>query len=614
MFLMLFAQTLEHLSRPSVLDDCRVTHFFGLGNGKDNASARLSVVPRLPRSFLCSTNPGSSPPTRPLHANLPYLQPHRVRMRLRVLQSHPRAHALPPRRRERALATRLSGRFAHIASDLSLAATHGHHHGTRPSTSTSPSTSMSPRPEHRLYHFPCPPEAAQVHAFPVCGRRRGSGVLPPLPYLRRANRLLHLLSFSLPPFLPILALAPPPIIDILFRLRPTHAICRALRHDVPPACALDDDVGFARTRTRASGVHVSMDADEQPPRVSLALSPSPPPPRFSFPCAPQMSGAPSSRTDFACLSFMSPYPVAGVSPSAEADTLPPADVEPSPPVCFIEPVADASPRDADVESSADVDVEDRELEEDLQLLSVGEQDAYRTSPPSPGPTPESEEEAEAPLGNVPRVLTEEAVSAPVPVESDAPAPAALAREPSPGPAVVPAPPPVPKVSFKEWQARRKLERAKEAEVAQEREREREREWEREHEKDAAQGEDKENEVVPAKAEDGLTRILDGIRRSADVEMADAVPLAVAPAVAPFVTLGELQLKAKMVPLSMTAFIATGNEHLLPPLAMSSVVESRTPSPSLSNEIKREASLNDVASPVVLAPKSPPSDVPAPPSP
>jgi hypothetical protein len=67
--------------------------------------------------------------------------------------------------------------------------------------------------------------------------------------------------------------------------------------------------------------------------------------------------------------------VAGASPSAEADTLPPADVEPSPHVRFIEPVADASPRDADVESSADVDVdvEEHELEEDLLLLSVGEE-------------------------------------------------------------------------------------------------------------------------------------------------------------------------------------------------------------------------------------------------
>jgi hypothetical protein len=58
----------------------------------------------------------------------------------------------------------------------------------------------------------------------------------------------------------------------------------------------------------------------------------------------------------------------------------------------------------------------------------------------------------------------------------------------------------------------------------EREREREREWERErkHGKDAVQGEDKENEVVPAKAEDGLTRILDGICRSA---VSDEPPVA-----------------------------------------------------------------------------------------
>jgi hypothetical protein len=50
-----------------------------------------------------------------------------------------------------------------------------------------------------------------------------------------------------------------------------------------------------------------------------------------------------------------------------------ADVEPSPHVRFIEPVADASPRDADVESSADVDVEELELEEDPLLLFVGEE-------------------------------------------------------------------------------------------------------------------------------------------------------------------------------------------------------------------------------------------------
>ncbi|KAJ7809005.1 hypothetical protein B0H14DRAFT_2868031 [Mycena olivaceomarginata] len=126
--------------------------------------------------------------------------------------------------------------------------------------------------------------------------------------------------------------------------------------------------------------------------------------------------------------------VAGVSPSAEADTLPPADVKPSPHVRFIEPVTDASLRDADVESSADVDVEERELEEDLLLSSVGEEEEYRSSPTSPSPTPESEEEAEAPLGNVPRVLTEEAVPMPVPVESDvSPAPSEQAVSPATAP-------------------------------------------------------------------------------------------------------------------------------------------------------------------------------------
>ncbi|KAF8148991.1 hypothetical protein K438DRAFT_1989067 [Mycena galopus ATCC 62051] len=71
-------------------------------------------------------------------------------------------------------------------------------------------------------------------------------------------------------------------------------------------------------------------------------------------------------------------------------------------------------------------------------------------------------------------------------------------------------------------------------------------------------------------------------------MADAVPLAVVPAVAPFVTLDELQPKAKVAPLSMTALVATGNEHLSL-LAVSSIVESRMPSPRLANGIKREAS-------------------------
>jgi hypothetical protein len=198
-----------------------------------------------------------------------------------------------------------------------------------------------------------------------------------------------------------------------------------------------------------------------------------------------------------------------------------------------------------------------------------------------------------------------------------------AREPSPALTVVPAPPPVFKVSFKEWQARRKLERAKEVEVAQECEKERqrglereqEREWERE--KDAATARTRRTRSSPRRlrkaslASAAVSAVGDKppvmeLPVPQDVEMANAVPLAVAPAVASIVPLDELQPKVKV----------TGNEHLSP-LAVPSVVESRAPSPRLASGIRREASslaVNDVASPAVLAPKSPPSDVLAPPSP
>jgi hypothetical protein len=142
------------------------------------------------------------------------------------------------------------------------------------------------------------------------------------------------------------------------------------------------------------------------------------------------------------------------------------------------------------------------------------------------------------------------------------------------------------LSFKEWQARRKLQRAKEGEVAQEREREREgqreqereRERQRERENKAAQGEDTENKLVPVKAEDGLSRILNDIRRSTvsdktpqveqparqDVEMADAPPLVVAPGAAPALSpVADFQSKLKASPLSMTALVATENDHLSP---------------------------------------------------
>ncbi|KAJ6505559.1 hypothetical protein C8R45DRAFT_1070201 [Mycena sanguinolenta] len=151
-----------------------------------------------------------------------------------------------------------------------------------------------------------------------------------------------------------------------------------------------------------------------------------------------------------------------------------------------------------------------------------------------------------------------------------------------------APPPVAKVSFKDWQARRKPEHAKEEEVAQERERERqleqehERERQREREKDATQGEDKENEVVPVKAEDGLSRILDGIRRSAVSDKPSVAEL----------------------PVPQDVKIANARRGVSHALA------------EAGDGIKREASpltVNDVASPAILAPKSPPSDGPASPS-
>ncbi|KAJ7633759.1 hypothetical protein B0H17DRAFT_511419 [Mycena rosella] len=127
----------------------------------------------------------------------------------------------------------------------------------------------------------------------------------------------------------------------------------------------------------------------------------------------------------------------------------------------------------------------------------------------PSPAPESESEDE--LSIAPRVLGEEEAAsvpaeygaAPAPTEQaestvtlqpslpawgtgsasavslspEAPPPMPLAREPSPPPA----PAPVAKVSFKEWQVRRKLEKqVKEVEVAQEREREKV--WEQERER------------------------------------------------------------------------------------------------------------------------------------
>ncbi|KAF7364481.1 hypothetical protein MSAN_01109600 [Mycena sanguinolenta] len=221
---------------------------------------------------------------------------------------------------------------------------------------------------------------------------------------------------------------------------------------------------------------------------------------------------------------------------------------------------------------------------------------------------------------------------PASLPADAPPPASspLLRDPPPPPRdPTPAPAPAPAVtrlSVKEWNQRRKLEREveeRERERAreQEREREREREKERERERDLAQ-EDKENEEVVSSTEDGLNRILDGIRRSAnekappvsvpvqqDVEMCGAAPLVV-----PTPSIEEPQPRDK---LSMAAFATTGNGHLLSPLTVTSVVDSRTPSPHRVNGVKREVSPPVVDEPTVataVPPPPSPSPAPAPPPP
>ncbi|KAJ7303430.1 hypothetical protein DFH08DRAFT_904057, partial [Mycena albidolilacea] len=184
---------------------------------------------------------------------------------------------------------------------------------------------------------------------------------------------------------------------------------------------------------------------------------------------------------------------------------------------------------------------------------------------------------------------------------DIPVPAPLAHGPSPAPAAAaPASAPPAKVSFKEWQARRKLERAT-VEEQEERDREMQRGQEMKREKEQRErekdGVDKENDAVPSKGEDGLTRILDGIRRSAvgdkppsveavqqDVEMPDAGPVEIAPA-----PLDGLQPKEKGPLPSMTAF---------------------TPSPHLTNGIKREVSPLAATVPLPCVPRSGSQPTPA----
>jgi hypothetical protein len=191
--------------------------------------------------------------------------------------------------------------------------------------------------------------------------------------------------------------------------------------------------------------------------------------------------------------------VVSASPSAEEMHV---DVNVSPRVHFVEPVADA----VEVDPPADVHVqEEPELDADPPM-AVGEEEPYRPSPQSPSPAPESEDELEivpvvtkdvepgtAPVDDVETMR--ETVASPVAVEPlspnwdptaslspGIPVPAPLARDPSPAPAAAaPAPAPPAKVSFKEWQARRKLERAK-VEEQEERDREMQRGQEIEREK------------------------------------------------------------------------------------------------------------------------------------
>ncbi|KAJ6456651.1 hypothetical protein C8R45DRAFT_575705 [Mycena sanguinolenta] len=293
---------------------------------------------------------------------------------------------------------------------------------------------------------------------------------------------------------------------------------------------------------------------------------------------------------------------------------------------------------------------------------------YRPSPASPSPAPASEADAEEGELVMPLVVdrasppwTEPSWGSPVvpnaPLQQqcsptgwtpppsppasllpdDAPPPAPTPRDPTPPPPprdLTPPPAPAPAVtrlSVKEWNQRRKLEREveereRERVREQEREREREREKERERERDLAQGEDKENEEVSPSGEDGLNRILDGIRRSAnekappvsvpvqpDVEMCDAAPLVV-----PTPSMEEPQPRDK---LSMAAFATTGDAHLLSPLTVASVVDSRTPSPNQVNGVKGEApplvvdepTLAIAVATAVPPSPSPPSAPPPPPS-
>ncbi|KAF8162309.1 hypothetical protein K438DRAFT_1985235 [Mycena galopus ATCC 62051] len=300
--------------------------------------------------------------------------------------------------------------------------------------------------------------------------------------------------------------------------------------------------------------------------------------------------------------------VTSASPSVEPESSARSDDElhASPRVHFLEPVVDTvtiieSPQDG--ESSADPRAEDvyEVHDPDVDIVMSPGDEEYRKSPASPNPAPESEADITPDLA--PPVLAEGAVSAPVEdvlpsprqtlspvvvqsfspawraavslspeapprdaVSPEAPSPAPLARDPSPPPAAA-APPPLQlaKVSFKDWQERKKMEReAEERERERQRDLENEREKEREHERareDDPLGDNKENAAVP-KNDDGLNRILDVIWCSApdktappdvpvqqDVEMPHTVSVVIAEP--PSSPLDDVQPKDKTMPLSIT---------------------------------------------------------------
>ncbi|KAJ7492967.1 hypothetical protein B0H11DRAFT_975603 [Mycena galericulata] len=278
-------------------------------------------------------------------------------------------------------------------------------------------------------------------------------------------------------------------------------------------------------------------------------------------------------------------------------------------------------------------LEEEEREKETQVVvdeapQKPDEDVHESSMPV-------ERDASAPV--------EEAVSAPAepavapPMETTVPEPASpvegsVASDTVRSPEVPATAAPV-ALTMKEWTARkrkqREAEKALEDERAQREAEERavrEQELEKEREKDA-QGEDKENAV--GHKPDRLTRYLDDLGSVAravvdkssqrelpaqgDVEMADAAPLLPvqeAPSEEPEVVVEKFPPKPKGTPLTMTSFVSTGGHGRLSPLTVSSVVDSRTPSPGLANggsNVKREPSplvMNGIVPPAVNGMPSP----------